>query len=290
MNNSNLEKLINEALAIESETAKEAGAIGYMARVLTQATIPHKNVSGSEFTRTNGEFSLSILTPAKIGIPYGSIPRLLLSWITTEAVRTKSNKIVLGNTLSGFMTELGLVPTGGRWGTIIRLRDQTHRLFSSSISFQYEKTKKFNASLGFNIAKEYQLWWQPKQPEQATLWQSTVTLNTDFFNEIIDRPVPIDMRALNALKRSPLALDIYCWLTYRMSYLTKQTRIPWCVIEKQFGSDYERTRDFKKKFLNQLKAVLTVYTEAKIDDSEDCLILRPSKSHIPYVPVDKPCG
>ncbi len=33
--------------------------------------------------------------------------------------------------------------------------------------------------------------------------------------------VPIDLRALNALKGSPLALDIYSWLTYRMSYLRK---------------------------------------------------------------------
>jgi hypothetical protein len=30
----------------------------------------------------------------------------------------------------------------------------------------------------------------------------------------------VDFRALKAL-RSPLALDIYCWLTYRMSYLPR---------------------------------------------------------------------
>jgi len=282
LNQKNLNNLITEALAIEAEAAKEAGAEGYMARVLTQATIPHKKTEGSEFTRSNGTFTLSILAPSGIGIPYGSIPRLLLSWLTTEAVRTKSPEIILGHTLSEFMRELKLTPTGGRWGTITRLRDQIQRLFSSSVSCRYDDEKqKRNAAIGFNIAKEYQLWWEPKNPQQASLWQSTVTLGKDFFDEITDRPVPVDMRALNALKRSPLALDIYCWLTYRMYYLKKQTHIPWGALELQFGADYTRTRDFKNKFLNQLKAVMLVYPEVKVENNNSHLILLPSKPHIP---------
>lgn len=43
MKQKNLDKLITEALAIEAEVAKEAGALGYMARALVQATMPHKN-------------------------------------------------------------------------------------------------------------------------------------------------------------------------------------------------------------------------------------------------------
>ena len=281
MDSKNLDKLITEILAIEAESAKEAGTIGYMARILTQATIPHKKVLGNEFTRTNGVFSLSILSPAKIGLPYGTLPRLLLSWITTEAVRKKTPEIVLGHTLSGFMQELGLIPSGGRWGTITRLRDQMQRLFSSSISCHYEKEAEQGSSLGFKLAKGYNLWWQQKQPEQAALWESTVTLSKDFFEEIVNRPVPIDLRALSALKRSPLSLDIYCWLTYRMSYLNKQTIIPWKVLQAQFGADYKRTRDFKKKFINKLRVVRAVYPEAKIEDGDTCLILHPSKPHVP---------
>ena len=42
MNTENLNKLVTEALAIEASNAKEAGALGYMARALVQATMPHK--------------------------------------------------------------------------------------------------------------------------------------------------------------------------------------------------------------------------------------------------------
>ncbi len=75
--------LIEDAIAVEKLAAKEAGAIGYMARVLTQATIPHRRQEGSEFKRSNGNFTLTMTTPSDVGLPWGSMPRLLLAWITT---------------------------------------------------------------------------------------------------------------------------------------------------------------------------------------------------------------
>ena len=101
----------------------------------------------------------------------------------------------------------------------------------------------------------------------------------EFYDEIIERPVPIDLRALSALKSSSLALDIYCWITYRMSYLKHSTEIPWELLAAQFGSDYAETRDFKKNFIKQLRKVLVVYN-AKVDQGERGLILKPTKSHI----------
>ena len=117
------------------------------------------------------------------------------------------------------------------------------------------------------------------------LWKSTVTLGNTFFNEIIDRPVPIDMRALKALKRSPLALDIYCWLTYRLSYLRKPTEIPWPALQMQFGADYGRERDFKAAFLEHLRAVHVLYPEANIEEGERGLLLKPSKPHVAQLPL-----
>lgn len=273
-------KLIIEALAIEARDAKEAGALGYMARALVQATMPHKKVEGNEFTRVNGAYTLTILSPSIIGLPYGSIPRLLLAWITTEAVQRKQRELALGTSLGSFMEKLGLIPTGGRWGTITRLREQTKRLFTSAISCVYSD-EKIDAGLNINVAEEYQLWWDPKKPEQNCLWESTLILSKRFYEEIVDSPVPIDMDALKVLKRSPMALDIYCWLTYRMSYLRTSTSIPWRILEMQFGADYQHTRNFKIKFLQQLKKVSIIYPEAKLEVNETGLLLRPSKLHIP---------
>ena len=63
--------------------------------------------------------------------------------------------------------------------------------------------------MGFRVAKSFDLWWHPQNTNQSGLWESTLTLSEEFFEEIIKSPVPIDIRALKALKRSPLALDLY---------------------------------------------------------------------------------
>ncbi|MGI8607863.1 MAG: replication protein RepA [Candidatus Dormibacteria bacterium] len=118
------------------------------------------------------------------------MPRLLLAWVTTEAVRTKTPELLLGPSLSSFMAQLQLAPTGGRWGTIPRLRKQMERLFSSAVGCTYADAGRTSGQ-AMNVALSHDLWWDPKRPDQAALWQSTVTLGTDFFNEIVARPVPI---------------------------------------------------------------------------------------------------
>lgn len=282
----NLSQLITEALAIEAEEAKKAGALGYMARALVQATMPHSKLEGNVFKRQNGLFKLTILSDPDTGLPYGTIPRLLIAWLTTEAVRTKQKEIVLGDTLSEFMRELDLVPTGGRWGSITRLKDQMTRLFSSAISCTYDDGKQW-AIKNVQPVSSANLWWDAKSPNQASLFESTIILGEEFFREAINSPIPIDMRALKALKRSPLALDIYCWLTYRMSYLkSASAAIPWEALQAQFGSNYanDTTRgvlDFKRAFLRELKKVSIIYPESKLDIQPVGLILKPSRPHIP---------
>jgi hypothetical protein len=114
-----------------------------------------------------------------------------------------------------------------------------------------------------------------------------VVLSTDFYNEVVAHAVPIDLRALKALKGSPLALDIYSWLTYRMRYLRKPCLIPWEALQTQFGADCGRLRDFKRKFLDHLADVLHVYPEARRSEQPVGLLLRPSLTHLPRRSSDR---
>jgi hypothetical protein len=279
-----LERLIAEALAIEAESAQEAGAIGYMARALVQATMPHKRTEALFFERTNGNFTLVMSANAKVGLPYGTIPRLLVSWLTAEAVRTKERTLVLGPSLTAFMRELGLTPAGGPNGPITRLKNQMQRTFCAAIACLYD-CAEYQAYMSFTITDRYRLWWDQKTPEEAVTWRSEVHLGERFFQEAIQCPVPVDIRVLKALTRSPLALDIYCWLTYRLSYLKRQTFIPWEVLQAQFGTGYPFTAQgkahFKSKFLQQLRKVHAIYHQANFELTEGCLILLPSKPHVP---------
>lgn len=289
----NRDKFIAECLAIEAEQAREAGSVGYMARVLVQATMPHSRPETTEYTRRNGNLTVSMTAISDIGLPYGSYPRLLLAWLTTEAVRTKSSTLYLGESLSEFMGKLGLLPTGGRWGTIPRLKEQADRLFGSSV-VAYEtrddpRGRVRSRGSRISVADDWDLWWSPRCASddaagQISLFRSWVKLSEKFFNQVVDRPVPIDLRAIAALKKSPLALDLYAWATYRMSYLSQRTEIPWEALQMQLGANYADTpqglRDFKKRLIAALRKVSLVYSDLRASEGERGLRLIPSRPHV----------
>jgi len=277
-------ELFSEYLSGEVEQAKRAGEIGYMARTLVLATLPHRRTTEVAFVRSNGAFRLAIMADPETGLPFGTIPRVLLSFLTTEAVRTKSLEVVLGNNLTGFLNKLGMVPTGGRWGSITRVKTQAERLFSCSVSCRYDADGHVGIKNVTPVAEAH-LWWDPKRPGQGALWQSTVRLSDEFGREIMNRPVPYHIPALRTLTSSPLAMDLYLWTSYRNSYITKPSHIPWEALQMQFGSGYPFTpqgkRHFKQNFIRNLGKVAAVYPDArKLRPESDHLLFVPGRPHV----------
>lgn len=277
-------RLIETAVLVRGISAADADELAFMARMLVQATLPHSDPGDvREYGRVNGDYRLVIQPGIGTGIPYGSYPRLVLAWITTEAVRTRRPRLVLGESLSAFMRELGIIPTGGRWGSITRLREQMKRLFSARMAAVYAGDDAFRLST-MEIATDVDLWWTPKDPEQAAMWQSTVTLGDRFFQAITERPVPVDMRVLRALKKSPLGLDLYTWLTYRVSYLDRPAEIPWTLLHAQFGADYAEVKDFTKKAKRELVKIGVVWPDLRYELPRGRLVLHPCRTHVPKLP------
>jgi hypothetical protein len=272
-------------IALDSPTEDDAA---YLARELVQCTLPHKNPGNVEaWTRTNGNLTLAIqpgynITERKsYGHPYGTIPRLLLFWITTEAVKTKTRRLELGNSLAGFMHDLGLsaYTGGGPRGDAKRLREQMQRLFNARISFQRDLTRAVKGKgdhiehqhgmtwLNMEVAPEGELWWDVHNPEQGTLWGSWIELGDKFFRAITAAPVPVDVRALRQLKRSPLALDLYAWLTHESyrAHKSGQVRfVVWSLLMEQFGAEYSDPKNFGRYARVALRKVQLVYPTLKL--------------------------
>jgi hypothetical protein len=211
------------------------------------------------------------------------MPRLVLTWITTEAVRTRSRELTLGTTLAAFMAELGLQPTGGRWGSITSLREQMRRLCAASISAVYDDETHMRIER-VPVVDRAALWWDPQVPSQGTLLPSTLRLSEPFFADLVARPVPVDLRAIRALRGSSMRLDLYVWLTYRMSYLHRRTVIPWELLMLQFGAGFASTPKgrwrFRQELTEQLAQVRVVYPAAKVEIVDAGLELRPSPPHV----------
>ena len=262
-------KFLDAAEAIHFDPDKAESA--FMARQLVQATLPHKDPGNTAlWTRRNGNLTLTIqpgqMHGKLLGYPYGTLPRLLLFWMTTEAVKTKNPRLELGRSLASFMRELGLdTRSRGKRSDAKRLRDQMERLFKATISF--EQTRQEDGRTGemwrdMKVAPEGMLWWDEKRLEQGALWGSWIELSKQFFEAITAAPVPADMRALNALKRSPLALDLYAWATYTAFQTQKrgQSRfVSWELLHEQMGAEYREIRNFQTKSKAALRKVQAVY-------------------------------
>lgn len=276
-------ELIETHLTIEAEDAKSAGTLGFMTRSLAIATLPHRRIDDFRFVRKNGDFTLTMMTAHPEGLPFGTIPRLLLTWVCTEIAQKKERVLHLGDNLAAYLQELGLNNSGGKRGDITRLKHAMTTLFSSIISCHYDGRENF-ALNNVMLADDINCWWTPQTEDDAGKWQSTVSLSEKFFNECVEHKLPFDMRAIKPLRSSPLALDIYMWLTHRMSYLSRRTTIPWIALAGQFGAGYasneQGLRDFKRAFLRELKHVLIVYPAARCSDSKNGLVLYPSPTHI----------
>lgn len=138
-----------------------------------------------------------------------------------------------------------------------------NRLFNARISFEYY-IPGMKAWLHMDVAPKGMLWWDEKQPDAPMLFESWVELGEDFFKAITEAPVPVDMRALKALKQSPLALDLYAWATYtayNVNRTGKRRSVSWDLLHKQMGADYKDLQEFRKMALQALKKIQAVYPQ-----------------------------
>ena len=262
--------------------------LGFMARLMALCSLPRTNPGNcKEYKRVNGPFTLYMNTTAGNKLPFGNFPRLLMAWISTEAVRTQSRELVLGKSLSKFMRALGINSTsGGARGEQTRLRNQIKRLFGCTVSLVYEDEHGETRASSL-VADRTEFWWDPKRPGERVFWDSKIRLGEDFFNEIIRHPVPLDMNTLKALKRSSMGLDLYLWLVYRIFALRAPLQLSWRQVYRQFGahpakaSDRVTVRNFQRKVLRELKKINLAWPGLNYTTARGLLVLHPSTPSIP---------
>ena len=262
--------------------ASEADAdLGFMARMMALCSLPRTNPGNRlQYKRVNGPFKLIMTATGDHKLPYGNLPRLILAWISTEVVRTRSRVIVLGPSLAKFMKTLGVYSSGGGRDQI-KLRNQMRRLFGCTVQLSYKEGNE-EQFVNSPIAARGKYWWNPNNNSALPGWNSTIVIGEDLFNEIIRHPVPLDLTTLTALKRSPRGLDLYLWLVYRTFALRAPLRLSWPTIYSQFGADPNKADnrrtvdDFRKDSLRELKKIKLAWPELNYSTAKGVLIILPS--------------
>jgi hypothetical protein len=252
----------------------------YMARPLVLCTLPHSDPGDSTgWSRyCESENVYLVIQPGwnriarrSYGYPYGSIPRLLLIWMVTEAQFRKADRrlsleekrtLTAGRSLAEFMRKVGLNPDNGadRRSDLWRLRDQMRRLFEATISFQrstLEGKILHEESRSMRITTRAEYWWDTGSPRQSAFWDSRIHLTQEFFDEITATVIPVNFEALREFKNSPLALDLYFFAAYQAFHANRLAApqiVTWKELKEQLGADYRSDRP--DKFRQKVKAMV----------------------------------
>lgn len=254
--------------------------------ILCQVGLPRSKISGIEFMRKSGDAWLNVQAgyldlgngPVLQSIPYGTMPRLALAWISTYAKRHKTREIPIGESASQFLQLLGMDSQGSRHS---KLREQMHALAACRMQLGFNGST-FNGQ----PVDQFDAWVPSATSQQRALWSGRMVLSEVYFAEIMENGVPLDSRALNALKGSALAIDIYSWLAHRLHRIEgRPVIIHWKSLKEQFGQEYQGKdagKDFKKQFLKQLQNVQAAYPQAGVKQMKGAVMLLKSPPPIPH--------
>jgi len=271
-----------EIEAAAAYMSDEDNAVGFLYSGWCQAALPHRRLPDAEGWQIQSERVTLVVEPgmrptatgkpAPVGVPYGSRARLILIYLQSEAIRTRSREIELGGSLRAWLYRLG-IPQGGK--SIAAVREQAERLSLCRLTFRVQSGNSMG--LVNQSIVDTALFLDNQDDRQPSLFLEKAKLSEGFYAQLQKHPVPLEESAIRAVSNNSQALDIYAWLAYRLHSLSAPRSITWRALRPQFGASFGRLDNFRARFNENLRLALAVYPAARVDVDEKGLILHPSR-------------
>jgi hypothetical protein len=240
---------------------------------LCLTVLPHRERPAREiWRRANGAVSLAVQPTADQagvfhGVPHGAKARLILLYLQTEAVKTRSRHVELGRSMHAWLRRMGVKPSGTNYSEVDR---QSRKIENCLLVFSHESEDTTVRWRDTIIRGSF----DHKVDERRELL--VVELSESFYRAVREHPVPVSEAAVRALGERCMALDVYMWLAYRLHALGRETFVPWGRLFMQFGAATNALKHFKPRFARDLEMALAVYPAAAARLGEDGMTLAPS--------------
>lgn len=262
----------------------EDNNLGFAFSGWAQCALPHRQLPADARWEIAGERVRLVVEPGlrpadndgpmeHIGVPYGSIARLILLFLQTEALRTNSREVELGGSLRQWLTKIG-ASIGGTNARAVR--DQAERISRCRLTFHIHGSGRVGL-VNQSIVDRALFIESASNQRQGRLSLETAKLSEGFFDQLKRHPVPIEEAAIKAISNNPAALDVYLWLAYRLHVLSSDKLVTWTALKGQFGVGYRHLHHFKPRFVQAIGLASAVYPDARLDVRDEGVVLRPSK-------------
>lgn len=249
--------------------------VKFLHTVMAQTSMPYRDPGDAvrEWHRKNGRV-WALMTAGsvvdtneevvRIGLPFGTKPRLVMAHLNTIALRTGKNEIETENTLTGFVSHTLGLDTGGR--NLRTVREQITRLAATRVQFAILDDGRVKHVDG-QMMDSFDLWAEGDGGDRV-LWPTHLRLSPTYFASLQRHAVPLAEDHLRHLSHSAMALDIYSWLSQRLhrTRVGEPESITWDALHGQFGVDFARTRKFVETFREALRQVKAVYPAARVEE------------------------
>jgi hypothetical protein len=270
----------------------EDSGLGFAYSGWAQCALPHKRLADDAPWGIASEKIKLMVEPGRrqtvdadgnhsfefVGVPFGSHARLILLYLQTEALRTGRREVELGGSMRAWLGRVG-IPAGGMSGRSVR--DQAERISRCKLTFDILTGTRTVGLFQQTIVDRALFLETDGTRRQGRLSLETAKLSEGFFEQLQKHPVPLEEAAIKALSNNAPALDVYLWLAYRLHALKADRLVTWTALKGQFGAGFGKLYHFKHKFVGTLDLATAVYPGARLDVTEQGVILKPSRSPVP---------
>lgn len=268
--------------------ADEEGGIGFIYSGFAQAALPHRRLPDDAVWQVQTEHVLLLVEPGRrpvrdgvpvlVGVPYGSRARLIMLYLMTRAIETNCREVELGRSMRHWLDKMG-IPQGGPSNHGVK--EQAERLSRCRLSFHITRGGRtglvnqhlVDAALFLDDDAEL-----PGRGHSHVL--ERVRLSETFWEQLKRHPIPLEESAIRALQGHSMALDLYCWLAYRLHVLPGIRSVSWSALKAQFGTAFRRLDHFRPVFLENLELAKAVYPDAQVELTDHGVNLLPSRAPV----------
>ncbi|MEV6071837.1 replication protein RepA [Nocardia sp. NPDC052001] len=278
---------------------QEEQELVYTTSYLAQVCLPYRDPGDVPvWQRRNGDIVMTVRPgyttdplsgkAVSLGYPTGVVPRWALFYVINEALQNESPTIVLGDGVVEFFRKInpeGKI-TGGKTGSLTRMITQTNKLFNAAISVERKRVgpdgERATLTTNMSVAHRVLMWGEGGDD------RAVIQLSADFFDEIMNHAVPLDLGALRIFGDDAWCIDLYNflnWQFHNMQGRKTALTIPLDEVNAQFGNARQLTTPparykFRKALESKLDRVMKVWDDANVELTTSGLILRPSRPHV----------
>ncbi|WP_170284493.1 replication protein RepA [Roseospira marina] len=251
----------------------------------SQTSLPLRTPKETVWRRSGANVTLLIESGMEedgetpVGLPAGAKARMILIYLQTRAKQTNSRRVELGRSMAEWLQNMGIA-AGGK--TYAEVRRQARRISACKLTFFLTtESGGVQTQLRHNGGfVDDEILMTSSNPRQLVLWNEEVVLNEMFYRSLLQHPVPLLEAAVRVLASKPMALDIYCWLAWRLHILDEPLSLSWSALYGQFGGGMSLLRQFRPEFQRNLEHALAAYPEANVTVQPGGIVLAPSRSPI----------